>query len=912
MTDLSAPGPQHPSSGSADPHARGIGARLAGFIARWPGWIVIVSLLIGIVAFQGARSLGINQELRAMLPDDAPAVVRLDAAAARLGNQSDLYVTIRSPSRAANIAYGQKIADALAARDDIRFVLFHRDATFFKDHALLYAKLGDLLEIRARVIETIQAQVRREMSAFGDDASASAVPGIDLDEKELRRRYHLEDEPPEYFESDEGRLLVVRARPVGQNTNIAFARALFADTQAIMTAADPAAHHPDMQVAIEGSYATHTKLAGDLQNDIINGSLAAFALLLVVVAAYFRGLRAVPLVLTPLLISAFVALAFAAWAYGYLNLVSAFIFAVQLGLGIDFGTHMLARYREELARGLAHREAIAVAIRTTGVSTAGGALSTGFSFLLLVLAEFRGFTQFGVVACVGIIVAYLAAIIVLPALVLLFDRVWPWKVRAKPPAGSFARLDPRPVPVVALAVLLTCVGLGLAGAATLPDLGFEYDLNKLGVPDIRSEAEKARTREFRGAVGKIQSTDPTVALTVDSDQTRELHRQLQAILELRHDEIAAITGLPQLSPDPEPAPAEPAPTKPAEPAADADADADDDEDDEEFEAEPDEPRFIELRKLADSHAKLAPDTREALARYAPERLREMDDLLSSVLSIYSFIPELQPEKLEVIRDIRQRIDRKRGALTAEDQTKLQTWERYLAVDRTIDIRDLPPWVQAQFTDIEGGLGRFVAFWQSGPTADYVYARRIHEAFDTLESSRGPVPAVANYYVIPEIVDTIRGDGPLVMSAVFGVLIVTALVMFRSIKHASFVLLTVILALLWLAGLFALLGWKLNLFNLIALPLLVGMGQDDSLHILHRYREEGPASLAFVLRETGGAVFLTTLTTVIGFSSMLFVQHQGLLSLGRTAVLGMTLCLVSSVLVVPACLRIGEWLAARKR
>ena len=88
-------------------------------------------------------------------------------------------------------------------------------------------------------------------------------------------------------------------------------------------------------------------------------------------AAYFRGLRAVPLVLTPLLIAACFALACAAWMYGYLNLVSAFIFAVQLGLGIDFATHMLARYREELARGLPHREAIAHTIATTGVSTAG-------------------------------------------------------------------------------------------------------------------------------------------------------------------------------------------------------------------------------------------------------------------------------------------------------------------------------------------------------------------------------------------------------------------------------------------------------------------------------------------------------------------------------------------------------------
>jgi len=882
----------------------GFGQRLASFIARFPALIVVVALMMGAVGFLGARRLGIDQELRAMLPDDASSVVRLDAAAERLGNQSDLYISIRSPSRAANIAYGTKIAAALAGRPDIRYVLFHRDPAFFKANALLYAPLGDLLELRSQVIATIQARVRRELSAFGDDEPA-AEDGLDFDEAELRRRYHLEDPPPEYFEADEGRLIVVRARPIRPNTDLSFARALFAEVNAAIAQADPLAHHPAMEVTINGSYARHSKLANDLQRDIINGSLFAFCLLLTTVALYFRGVRAVPLVLTPLLISAVVALGFAFVVYDQLNLVSAFIFAVQLGLGIDFGTHMLARYREELARGLSARDAIANATATTGVSTAGGALSTAFAFLLLVLAEFRGFTQFGLVAFVGIIVAYLAALIVLPALVLVLDRIFPWKVRLKKPAPPPAPRDPRRVPVLALGLFAVCTGLAAYGASTLPQLGFEYNLNKLDVPDTSTEAERARSREFRGAVGKVQSTDPTLALTADPTQTRELHRQLDAILKLSHAEVAAITGLPALSPDPEPAAPAPAPAPAPARAADSD-------DDEEFEAEPDDPRFVELGRLAAANAVIAPETRALLDRYAPERLREMDDLLVSVLSIYSFIPELQAEKLLVIRDIRERINKKRGSLSAADLAKLATWEPYLAARRPVDVADLPAWVRVQFTDMQGQIGRFVAFWPRGETADYVQAKRVYEAFSPLESSAGPVPAIGNYFVIPEIVDTIRLDGPRVMLSVFGVLIVTALLMFRSVAQTLYVLFTVVIALLWLAGVFAFLDWKLNLFNLIALPLLIGMGQDDSLHIIHRYREEGPGSIPRVLRETGGAVFLTTLTTVIGFSSMLFVEHQGLRSLGWTNVIGMTLCLISSVLFVPSCLRISEWIASRRR
>lgn len=70
-------------------------------------------------------------------------------------------------------------------------------------------------------------------------------------------------------------------------------------------------------------------------------------------AVYFRGLRAIVLVLLPLAIAIITALAAARVFYGALNLVSAFIFAVLLGLGVDFGIHILARYQAERRRGLA-------------------------------------------------------------------------------------------------------------------------------------------------------------------------------------------------------------------------------------------------------------------------------------------------------------------------------------------------------------------------------------------------------------------------------------------------------------------------------------------------------------------------------------------------------------------------------
>lgn len=888
---------------SATPRAH----RLAALIVRRPGAIVLLALVLGLLGFFGARHLGIDQELRALLPDDAPSVVRLDALSKRLGNQSDLYVSIRSPSRAQNLAFGAAIAGALEQRDDIRYVLFHRDPTFFRDNLLLYADLADLLDLRRRVIETIQARVRREMSMFGDDPAPSDAKGddLDLDEKELRTRYDLDGEPPAYFEHDDGRLVVVRARPTQGNTDIRFARALSRGIQGSIDALAPATFHPEMQVTIEGSFAEHTAQASSLERDIISGSLFALSVLLVVVALYFRGLRAVPLVLAPLLVAVLVALAVAWRMYGELNLVSAFIFAVTLGLGIDFGTHILARYRDERRRGLSHADAIATTVATTGVSTAGGALSTALAFVLLVVAEFRGFSEFGVIGGLGILVAYLAALIVLPAGAVLLERALPWRVPPPVPAAAEAAredVSPRP-PLLAFGTVAACLALAAAGARALPQVGFEYNLGKLGPADRTTPEERQKAEAYRDAVGRTQSSEPTVILTDDLEQTRAVHRQLQALLDLEPEAVAALTGLPAYPDSPRKPPPKPKPAPP--PKA-----ADDEEDDED--AEPDDPAFVRLAELAARHAVLAPDVRAALDRYPPARLREMDDLLSAVLSIYSFVPELQEEKLAVIRDVRARLDKKRGSLSDADREKLKSWERYLQVDRPIGVDDLPAWVKVQFTDADGQLGRFVATWQRGSKSEYTHAARIRAAFDTIDTPTGAAPSAASFYVAPEVIDTIKGDGPLVMAAVLGVLVVTALLMFRSLFSAAIVLATVGCALMWLAGLFVALGWTLNLFNLVALPLLVGMGQDDALHIVHRHREEGAGRLRHVLRETGGAVVLTTVTTVIGFSSMLFVDHIGLRSLGWTAVVGMALCLLASLTLVPACLRIGEWWRARRR
>ncbi|MCB9702982.1 MAG: MMPL family transporter [Myxococcales bacterium] len=903
------------------PQIRAPAERLAGLIVRRPWRILVAALVVGALALALALQLRIDQQLRALLPDDARSTARIDALSERLGNQSELYVTVRSPSREANLRFGALLADALRQRAELRYVLFHLDRELFERSALLYADLEDLLDLRCRVIERIRAEVRREMALFPEDeAEAVAAADAGLSEEELRGRYELDTRLPEYYETDEGRLVVIKARPVAPDTDIAFARQLFAEVGELAESLDPRAFHPEMTIGIEGSYAEQSRRVGGLSRDIVRGSALVVGLLMLSLALYFRGARAIALVLLPLLIAVASALGFARVVYGELNLVSAFIFVVLLGLGIDFGIHVLARLRDERRRGRELADAIAVTLSTTALSTLAGGLSTALTCFLLVVADFRGFSQFGVVAGVGVLLSLLGAIVVMPALMVILERWRPWRshaaparatVEPAPEARSPAPSGRGPVPWLAILVLGTGLVIGGAAASRLGDLEFEYDLGRLDQP-VRPKKERPREghEPFRDAVGRNTTLAPAVALTDDLAGTLDVHRQLAALHRLSADEVAILAGGGAL---PLP-PAIDACGRPLAAAATGGADADADEEDDEdsmIDEEDDDlrdPAFVALAERARQHRALDPEVAGLLARYPGERLVTMHDRLHDLASVFSYVPELQEEKLAVIRDIRRRIKEKSGVLSDADQARLKSWEPYLEVDAPISAADLPEWVRVQFTDEAGVLGRFVVFWTKGAKADYRNSKKIYDAYLDIETREGPAPVAASFFVIPEIVDTIRGDGPLVIALSSGVLVLIALILFRGIGAALVILSTVALALAWLGGLLWLLGYKLNFFNVIAFPLLIGMGQDDAVHILHRFREG--SRMGVVLRETGGAIFMTTLTTVLGYGGMVFADHLGLYSLGFTAASGMTLCLVASVVVLPAGLRVMSWIRGR--
>ncbi len=867
---------------------------------RW--WIVLAALTIALFGGWAASQLRLDQELRRLLPDHFPSVSELDRAAARLGNQNDLYVTIRSPSREANVAFGEELAVRLRARDDLRAVSFRRDRSFFVDHALLYADLGDLLELRRELIERIRNEVAHQ--AYGEFGGAPGEPEESLEERRatLERRYLERRDFTEFDESDDGRLMVVRARPRALPTDIAAATRLQTEILATIAELDPARFHPELVAGLDGAYAQHSKRVSTLRGEVLGGNLAALAVLVLSLGLYFASVRAVLFVFVPLLAAVTGALAFAWIVFGFVNLVSAFIFAILLGLGIDYGILVLSRFRDERRHGRPTLEALAATISSSGRATAAGAASTAAAFASLTIADFQGFAQLGAIAAAGIVMALVASLVVLPALVLAFDRRFPWRFAPRPAARLRRRT--RPWLAVAFVVLAVAAVASLASWRVLPSLGFEYDFDALGP---QREARTDEPQSYRDAVGRWRTVAPAVVLAPDAAAAEASWRQLEAIASLGADpppdySLSTLTA-PRVA-------AKPQPSRAGGDATDNGGDVgEDDFDDGDFaDVDLEDPTFVALEVRVATRPRVEPGVADALLRDGAERLQTRVDRFADATSVFAFVPAEQTDKLLVIADMRARIAAKRGLLGASTREELAKWQAQLDVQRPIGVADLPAWVREGFTEADGEVGTFAVIWTRGSKADYHNARRIYDAYARLPIPGGEVPVAAEFFVLPEVFDAIATDGPRVLGLAAVVMVVTSLASFGRSAAVFGGLLTVPFALLWLLGVMAACDWKLHFFNIIALPLVVGMGQDDTLHIISRFREDG--DLGATIRETGGAVFMTSWTTICGFGGMLFANHRGLQSLARTVGIGMTLAWVASVAVLPAVIAVVVWIRRR--
>lgn len=775
--------------------------RAATFVVRRHAIVLLAAVAVTAAAVRAASGLRIQTDLAALLPDDYVSVRTMRAISREVGGFETLQLLVQGEHFPAMEAYATELADALVREPLVRQVDYRRDVEFYRRHALLYLPLEDLEDLRDTLAQRIAQARRRPLSTFLGRTTDGERGRAALDELLDRAGGRSP-----YYVNDDRTVLVLNVFPTGSNSDIGFARRFLGAVQAVVRAHPPERHHPSLFVEYGGNFKNkideYEVLIGDVQSTAVVGLTAV----LLLIAFYFRRLTAVLVVGVPLSMSLAWTFGLTQIAIGELNTLTVFLFLILFGLGVDFGIHFLARYGEWRRALPSPHDAARETILTTGRALSATAVTTAAAFASLTFADFKGFSQFGFIAAIGVFAALLATVTVQPALICLLER---WHVFRPTPAGGTPRSLPPLSRRLAWSVVMVGGAGALIGAVGLSHLELQYDFTNLRANLPASEAVKRK-------LGPIftESNSPALVLVRGSDDAAELERA--------------------------------------------------------------------VRERVDSTPTIA-----------------------RVRTLHGALPDRQTEKLAVIAEIDRLARQMARAGLSRDQRRLDALRELTAVG-AVQVGDLPEEIKRLFRSRDGTLGTFAYIYPAVALRDGRNAIAFADDVGELRAPSGRVYHAANASIIfADMLRVMRREGTWAAVVTFGVIAVVLLVDLRHIRGTLLVLTPLAIGMLWLVAIMWAFGIKLNFFNMVAIPTVIGVGVDSGIHLYHRYRRETPGSTGIVLRHTGGAVLLATVTTMVGFSGLVLARHPGLNSVGTLALLGLATTLLAALTVLPAMLHLWE-------
>jgi predicted exporter len=288
-------------------------------------------------------------------------------------------------------------------------------------------------------------------------------------------------------------------------------------------------------------------------------------------------------------------------------------------------------------------------------------------------------------------------------------------------------------------------------------------------------------------------------------------------------------------------------------------------------------------------------TKEPLAQVS-SRLVTPDDLIP---------PDADAKRVELGRVARLLTPGVRAALSDDDRAAIDGLLG-AAGDGPITPSELPPLLARGLREKDGRFGRTLLMLQSLDAATWDGAITIRAAAAVEEVARAVIPpaAVAGGFVVSaSILQTLEREALPTTAAAFGAVALVVLVLFRGRREALWTLGALLGGTALLAGAVVALGVRINFLSFIAFPITFGIGVEYALNVVYRHRQN-PGALAAVVSGTGRAVALCSLTTIIGYGSLLLARNQALFSFGVLAVLGEICCLAVAVVALPAALAVA--------
>ncbi len=854
---------------------------------------------------------GEEQRIKSFADDLAPRLVELVDTTQNVKTRQkiqELKAEISGLQNAAKISALEQQIDERQKRID--FKLFQRvdyktETEFLRNHALLLVKAEDLENTQATFTDPNLAGLltnlnnSMEKEYVGRDGSLStrekedgAVAFLDgihslalhLDEaaegKILSRETvrttadkFLLGEP--YFLSYDKSTLLLNVIP---NFTIMDRDLLMVGYQETRDAVNQLLEkYPDVRAGLSGDIAREHDEQVYSQQSLGYTTLIAFVAIFILLIFSFRMWVAPVMAILTLVVGVIWANGLAYIVVGGLNMMTAMLSIVLLGLGIDFAIHLITGMTEWRAAGDSISEALRKTFVKNGRGIITGALTTACAFLALLISRSRGMKEMGIVTGVGLIAIMLATFMFLPVLLVLRERLVDYirrkrgKTKIKKRDITFRSLGTA-ANWLSKRFVFTLIAASIVSVVLIwSALRIQYEQNylKMEPKGLTSIAlGDTITEKFD------LSMEYALCLTDSVKESRRLAKQFRDL-----GTVAMTNDISLYLPSPQ----------------------------EQKLRVPHIRQIFSKMKAARVRKSISvaelPFIRRQLERLEMN-IMEMQDMafMGGQDKVDNKCKQLvgdpnNPDTQTLFRRLLQQFDTENNTALLRGLTAFQNHfapyfkQSVLKMCSTepIQLADLPVSVLDRYCN--STRDKFmITVYPAGQL--YADARVLNRFVDDMEgvtpkATGGPLVAVAWLKIAAR-------DG---RNAILLTLFIVFLLLWADFRRPGYALIAMVplaLGVFWMVGIMQLSGILLSFMTMMGLPLIIGIGIDDGVHVMHRWLAEGKGKMTTVFSSTGKAILLTSLTTMLAFGSMTFSVFPAWAWFGEALFIGVGACFLTTV------------------
>ncbi|MGL6194707.1 MAG: MMPL family transporter, partial [Thermoguttaceae bacterium] len=614
--------------------------------------------------------------------------------------------------------------------------------------------------------------------------------------------------------------------------------------------------YPDLYIGLTGLPVMENDEMQLSQMAMNKASILAFIGVCCIFFAGMGGFRHPLLVSIVLIIGFGWTAGFILLAIGHLNILSIAFGAILIGLGADFSVHYISRYMQ-LRQGIrSPSEAIVTAGETVGPGILTGAVTTAAAFFMAGFTEFTGIVELGIISGGGIILCCMATLFLVPALIQLCDGGRPMR-RIPSPINVISWIKP----FYRFPSLTICAGVAMTLLLCTGLSNVWYDHNLLNL-----QPEGLESVELEKKLLQSGGQNAWYALSI-ADNKDELLRRKERFAE-KYPELQ-VTEIVSMIPG------------------------------------PDTEKQKQIAYISQNLAGL-PERPPMIPISHPDKVGQSIAQLQRVLG-----------NDPLSQDIARRLNQVRQTLRSMSESDccklMQDYQNAAAGDllsRLHILKEMSNPNPPEMNDLpEPFVSRFMS--KGGKHLMRIYSSADIWNMDEMEQFVKKVRDIdpkATGSPLQTYEASLQMQRGYQNASVYAFFAIVFLIFFdfRSIRDMILSLIPMLCGMVQALGILGLLEIPLNPANMIAIPLILGIGVDYGVHVVHDFRQQsGKYRLS---ASTASSILITSLTTIIGFGSLMIASHRGLQSLGRVLVIGMSCSLFCSIVLLPALLT----LLTRKR